>query len=304
MAISRDPITPNRDNFLRARARRPSPRRLHFSAAQQGAAQPSHGGAADESGSTRHGGIGRDQARRAGVAGTAGRAHVSADTAPQRKAAAAFAAAAAQDSCSPAQRGAGAGTSGGEERSARGVPTLGRRSEIVNAVTEGTSACCAGCSACSATRLAAGSSWRIRPRPGQPEKSKGCQSTISVEAWSLETWGKDGSQVFGSQGRNCGQESWLPHNKTQQDRRHVAAQMAAGIAAGEGTTALLSTPGAQVTRRPSGVRSEAAVAAAEGAAAVCVDGRSGRGRGRGDGRGGRGGRGGRADRCGGLSGGP
>ena len=83
----------------------------------------------------------------------------------------------------------------------------------------------------------------------------------------------------------------------------MAAQMAAGIAAGEGTTALLSTPGAQVTLRPSGVRSETAVAAAEGAAAVCAGGRSGRGRGRGDGRGGRGGRGGRADGCGGLSGG-
>lgn len=54
--------------------------------------------------------------------------------------------------------------------------------------------------------------------------------------------------------------------------------------------------------RSTGVRSGTAMAAAEDAAALCGSSRSGRGRGRGDGRGGRGGRGGRADGRGGLRG--
>ena len=126
-ATSRDPITPNRDKLLQPRTRRPSPRRLQF-ANVHGAAQPTQGGAADEGGSTRHGGTDRDQAQRAQATGTAGRTYVSADTAPQRKGAPALAVAAPQAylaSCSLAQRSAGSETSGGEERNTRGVHVAG-----------------------------------------------------------------------------------------------------------------------------------------------------------------------------------
>ena len=194
-AISRDPITPNRDNSERARARRLSPRRLHFAAAAQEAAQPSQSGAAGTSGSMRHGGIGRKQAQRVGAASIAGGAYDSASS--QREGAAGSAAVALQGSCSLTQRGAGDETSGGKENNACGVPTPGRRPEIVIAVTENMSACCEGYSGSSAARLAAGGSWRIRPRPGQAKKSRRCQSTITIEAWSLETMGENRSHAFG-----------------------------------------------------------------------------------------------------------
>ena len=182
------------------------------------------------------------------------------------------------------------------------MPTPGRRTGIVHAAPEDTFACCGCSSDSSAARLAAGGSWRIRPRPGQPEKNRGCRSTVSVEAWSPETWRTDRSPIPGSQGLHCGQESRLTHNETQPDRRHGAAHTAAGMVIGDESTAMLTALGAQTALRSSGVQSATAMAAAEDAAAICVMGRGGRGSSRGDGRGGRGGRGGPVGRHGGPGG--
>jgi hypothetical protein len=234
--------------------------------------------------------------------GRSGTAHASTENtgaAPQRQGAAALAAAAAQVSCSLAKRGAGDGSGGGEGKEAYGVPTRGKCSGIVYSVAKSMPAYCEGFSGGIVARLATGSSWRSRPQPGEPEKRKGCQSTVIVEAWSLETLGEHGSHVFGSQGPTCGEKSLLSHSEKRPGGQHVAAQVATEMAPDTFNKALLPTPGAQAALRSSGVRSETAVAAAEDAAAI-TSGRGGRGGGRGDGSGGRGGRGGRADGRGGC----